>query len=416
MKKLLAYAFAAAMMVPAVFANEADLQEQVRQLQKQLAELQQRVDVQENSNRLINEWVEEPTVVVLENEDLSFLEGFAQLQNINDRVSLSGNVDIVAFFAETDDSSYDTDSSDILVDQVRLALDIDITDNVKALVALQYEDYQVSSPDEAESVGTQGGDLQVDEAYIEIGGEEGIYSRWGKQYFNFGDVAEFGNFINDTLARQLSELRDTGVTLGYRTEGLDLSVWALNASQTDADDAADMDDEIDTYGASLAFSKSEEDSGVTLGVSYTSNLYASDNSVGGIGAIGAAGTFEDEIAAIAAYGSITSGPLWLHVQWVSALDETDEGATENEPEALSVEAAFTFAAGDQDWTLAAKWEDADEVSTTDEDVEAEIWGLSLSTEIYENTRLTLNYENQEWEDSSDETDVDWFALELSVSF
>jgi cell division protein FtsB len=64
MKKLLTFAFAAFMAAP-LFAGEAELQEQVKKLQAQLQELQNRVEANESStSRLMNEWVVSPQPAV----------------------------------------------------------------------------------------------------------------------------------------------------------------------------------------------------------------------------------------------------------------------------------------------------------------------------------------------------------------
>jgi hypothetical protein len=66
--------------------------------------------------------------------------------------------------------------------------------------------------------------------------------------------------------------------------------------------------------------------------------------------------------------------------------------------------------GEGDWTLAAKIEETDDGGAND--LEENI-GIGLSSEIYENALLTINWESGEQVDGDE---VDTIAVELSVSF
>ena len=66
--------------------------------------------------------------------------------------------------------------------------------------------------------------------------------------------------------------------------------------------------------------------------------------------------------------------------------------------------------GEGDWTISAKLEEADDGGAND--VEDNV-GIGLSSEIYENANLTINWESSE---DFDGNETDTVAVELSVSF
>lgn len=326
----------------------------------------------------------------MEDEALSYLESFAQLKELSDRVEISGNVDMV--FAQTDTDGSE-ESTEIYTDQVYIGFSIDVTDNVQGYVGLQFEDYDADSfatPGAADDTETNG-DLQVYEAIITIGVNDSMHLDVGKQHFGFINDSEYGNFINDSLTRQLGEIRDTGITLGHAGDGFDASVFAFNGSGDDV--SGDRENEVDTFGGHISLSMEEEDMSWSIGAGYISNLQDGD--------------YDDEIAAFNLHGSFATGSLSVIAEYVSASDEDDN---DDEPNAFSLEAAYVMPMGDRDWTLSVKYEESDETTAVAE----EVLGLGVSTTLHENTQLSINWENQEDADSDDETDL--IAAELSISF
>ena len=91
-------------------------------------------------------------------------------------------------------------------------------------------------------------------------------------------------------------------------------------------------------------------------------------------------------------------------------DGLDADGNTSEESATSIEASMDLPIGDGDWTLAIKLEEADDGD--DDDLEDNI-GIGLSSEIYENALLSINWESGEQFDGDD---VDTLAVELRVSF
>jgi len=392
MTRLITLICAISMAVPALYAND-----DVQALKNYIQTLEQRLDSLEAQTGVIQE-----RQITMEDETLSYLESFAQLKELSDRVELSGNVDMV--FAITDTQTNlqtasgptDEQTTEIYTDQVYIGFSIDVTDKVQGYIGLQFEDYDdnsLATPGVGGRDTETNGDLQVYEAIITVAVNDNMHLDVGKQHFGFINDSEYGNFINDTLTRTLGETRDTGITLGYAGDGFDASVFAFNGSGNDVSVATDIENEVDTFGGHISLSMEEEDMSWSIGAGYISNL-------GDV-------NYSDEVAAYNLHGSFATGSLSVIAEYVSASDENAGGF---EPNALSLEAAYVMPMGDRDWTLSAKYEESDE----DSNLAEEVVGLGVSTQLHENTQLSINWENQEFADR--DNDADLIAAELSISF
>ncbi len=412
MKKFVSAIFAIAIGVGCTYAADsenAQLQDEIRLLKERLNQLEQRLQSQEASTDRLSSAVVVPNDGLnadISDDRLARLNTFAVLREMNDRVNISGNVDVLGYSSDFDTrTSGKEDTSDIIIDQVRLQLDIDVSEYVDATIALQYEDYQPGggfAPFGGGSSDTDAdGDVEIDEAYITIGDEEGVYLIAGRQYFDFGNVDEYGHFINDSLTRQLYETRDTGITGGWKGEGLDFNLFAFNG-QEEASRSNGSDNKIDAWGASISYSVEQEDLNVEFGASYINNLLQAQNTaaVAGLDLVGTNGVYNDSDSpdAYGVYATLSSGVFWIGAEYVSALDDLGTnvapGFTINtvQPAAFTLEAALTCPISDHEYTLAGKFEQNHDLDDAFNNVE-EIWGLGVSTELYENTKLSLNYEN-----------------------
>jgi len=379
MNRVLALIFAVALAIPTL--NAAD-EVNAEELQNYIQALEQRLEQLEAQTGVIQE-----RQVQIEEETMTYLESLGALKELSDRVELSGNVDVN--YSSTDSDTAD-DENDVFVDQVYLGLAIDVSDNVSAYVSLQSEDV-------AGGASTDDG-LEVYEASVTVGLSDNMSLTAGQQHFNFINDAEYGNFIADSLVRQMAECRDTGLALSLSNDAISGGVFAFNGDNDEADD----DDEVNTYGIHASIGGDQEDLSWTLGASYISNVSDADN--------GGAGVNDGDLGDVSAYslnGSVTAGSISVTAEMVQA-DELDDGTTE--PSATSIEASMALPMGEGDWTLAAKFEETEDGSGTDTE---ENVGIGLSSEIYENALLTINWESAE---DYDGDEVDTLAVELRVSF
>jgi hypothetical protein len=299
-------------------------------------------------------------------------------------VELSGNVDVI--YSSSDSDTAD-DSNDVFVDQVYLGLAVDVSDNVSAYVSLQTED--TANNDNGDD------DLGVYEASVTVGLSDNLSLTAGQQHFNFINDAEYGSFINDTLVRQMAECRETGVALSLSNDAISGGVFALNGDNNDGDE-----DEIDTYGVHASIGGDQEDLSWTLGAGYISNVLDANN------VSNTAGVTTGDVSAYSLNASVTAGSLTVLAEMV----EADDLADGSEPSATSIEASMALPMGEGDWTIAAKFEETEDGTGTDTEDNV---GIGLSSEIYENANLSINWESAE-DYNGDETDT--VQVELSVSF
>ena len=378
MNRVLALIFAVALAIPTLnAADEVD----VDALQNYIQALEQRLEQLEAQTGVIQE-----RQVQIEEETMTYLESLGALKELSDRVELSGNVDVI--YSSTDDDA-NGDSNDVFVDQVYLGLAIDVSDNVSAYVSLQDEDVAGDGG---------GGNIGVYEASVTVGLSDNMSLTAGQQHFNFINDAEYGNFIADTLVRQMAECRDTGLALSLSNDAISGGVFALNGNMDEAGD----DDEVNTYGVHASIGGDQEDLSWTLGAGYISNVADANN-----GGNPAQDGTNGDLSAYSLNGSVTVGSISVLAELVQADDNAADTAEES---ATSIEASMALPMGEGDWTIAAKFEEAEDGGAND--VEENV-GIGLSSEIYENANLTINWESSE-DFSGNETDT--VAVELSVSF
>ena len=379
MNRVLALIFAVALAIPTLnAADEVD----VDALQNYIQALEQRLEQLEAQTGVIQE-----RQVQIEEETMTYLESLGALKELSDRVELSGNVDVI--YSSTDDDA-NGDSNDVFVDQVYLGLAIDVSDNVSAYVSLQNEN-TAGDFNDLDTIG-------VYEASVTVGLSDNMSLTAGKQHFNFINDAEYGNFIADTLVRQMAECRDTGLALSLSNDAISGGVFALNGNMDEAGD----DDEVNTYGVHASIGGDQEDLSWTLGAGYISNVADANN-----GGNPAQDGTNGDLSAYSLNGSVTVGSISVLAELVQADDNAADTAEES---ATSIEASMALPMGEGDWTIAAKIEEADDGDN--DDLEDNI-GIGLSSEIYENANLTINWESSE-DFSGNETDT--VAVELSVSF
>ena len=421
MKKLITTLLVAMLGMPGVMAGETDdLQNEIKVLKQQLQMLEQRLSSQETRTDRIAASTEavEARAMQMEEDSLSMIEGWAQLKAVNDRVHIGGNIDVVGYlFDHSIEGISLDDENDFYVDQLQLNIGLDIHDYVQGHVTLLYEagpnvpfgdNHSSLSQSSIGSNDASSGSLSVHEAYISIANPDGgLYLNVGRMYMPFGNYAT--NFILDTLPQQLGETRDTGVQVGYSAGALDVSYFAFNGPNEQA--GSGNEDVIDTWGLAANYAVEQEDMTLNLGAGYINNILQSVESR----VNEALHTYDHEVDAINAYATLQTGPFWASYEIVQAIRNDDNSSGSDQPSAQAAEVGLTVPLGEREYLLMAKYEDNDEqedVATIDYK-----WGIGVATDVYTNTRLTLNYENQRHELSGDQdATVDWLAAELSISF
>ena len=321
------------------------------------------------------------------------------LGKINERVTLSGVVEVEAASAEDFEGS---DESDITLATVELGLDAEITEMVNAHLLLLWEE------DDTESV-------VVDEGTVTFGNLEKfpLYLTAGKMYVPFG--AFESNMISDPLTLELGETRESAAQIGFEASGFYGSFYAFNSDINETGD----DDKIKSFGANVGYGLENDSMFLDLGVGWINNLASSDSLTD---YLGSGAEIQDYPAGFTAHLTFGYGPFMLIGEYLGALDafqEDEIGFNDNgaEPNAWNIEAALTWEIMGKETTFAVGYQETEESSELGLPEERMV--ASVGVGIFDNTSLALEYLSDEDYSSNDGgtgNDADAATLQLAVEF
>lgn len=304
-----------------------------------------------------------------------------------DRINISGLIEVEANYQSIDDA----DNSDVDLATVELAVDARIVEYVDGHVLFKYEE----------------DDVFVDEGFITLTGTDAFpaYLIAGRQYVPFGNFDS--HFITDPNTLLLGETNEGAVVVGYRIAGelVDVAVGAFNGKIGDDDD----DDMIDSYVAGVTTQPLE---GLTLGISYISNLASSDS-------------FSDEIVSDPIENLVDGWSAFVAFElldrfkvigeYMAALDDFEAGEvydaadTENrEPSAWNVEFGAMVV---ESLELAVRYGGSDDGGQFLPETQ---YGVVVNWGCFDNTNLALEYLRDDYEDNDDK--VDTITAQLAVAF
>jgi hypothetical protein len=308
------------------------------------------------------------------------------------RVHLSGLVEVELSAENTEDADgADETTSDITLAKAGLNLDADITDSIFGHVAFLYED----------------DDVTVDEAIIGVSGNEKFpfYFNAGKMYVPFGWYES--HFISDPSTLTLGETNEGALVLGYANDMFDVSLGVFNG----AVDEAGEDDTIDSFVASAAYTMPETGGfGLTAGISYTSNLAASDSLQEEIDT----GEVEDLVGGFGAFVNISfQERFFLYAEYVSAVEDFNVGelafddTMALQPATWNFELAYAL---NPQIELAGRYGGSSEYGSV---VPEDQFGVALLYSPFSNVSVVGEYLHSEFEDTSEsDSGTVQFAIEF----
>ena len=321
------------------------------------------------------------------------------LGKINERVTLSGVVEVEAASAEDFDGA---ESSDITLATVELGLDAEITQMVNAHLLLLWEE------DDTEP-------MDLDEGTITLGNLEKfpLYLTAGKMYVPFG--AFESNMISDPLTLELGETRESAAQVGFEASGFYGSFYAFNSDINETGD----DDEIKSFGANVGYGLENDSMFLDLGVGWINNLASSDSLTD---YLGSGAEIQDYPAGLTAHLTLGYGPFMLIGEYLGALDafqasELVFNGTGAEPNAWNIEAAYTREIKGKETTFAVGYQKTDEALALELPEERMI--ASVGVEIMDNTSLAVEYlsdEDYSVNDGGTGNDANGATLQLAVEF
>ncbi|MFC1845133.1 LbtU family siderophore porin [Thermodesulfobacteriota bacterium] len=321
------------------------------------------------------------------------------LQKINERVSLSGTVELEAASSEDYDGN---DTSDIALATVELGVDVELNEWVNAHLLLLWEE------DDTEP-------MDLDEGSVTLGNLEKfpLYLTAGKMYVPFG--AFESNMISDPLTLELGENRESAAQIGFEAAGFYGSFYAFNSDINETGD----DDAIKSFGADAGYGLENDTMSLDLGVGWINNLASSESLTDHIGA-GAA--IQDYPAGLTAHLTLGYGPFMLIGEYLGALDafqagELDFNGTGAEPSAWNLEAALTWEIKGRETTFAVGYQKTDEALALGLPEERLI--ASIGVGIMDYTSLAVEYlsdEDYSGDDGGTGNDAKAATMKLAVEF
>ena len=321
------------------------------------------------------------------------------LGKINERVTLSGVVEVEATSAEDFDGA---DTSDITLSTVELGLDAEITEWVNAHLLLLWEE------DDTEP-------MDLDEGTITLGNLEKfpLYLTAGKMYVPFGSFES--NMISDPLTLELGETRESAVLVGFEASGFYGSFYAFNSDINEIGD----DDEIKSFGVDVGYGLENDSMSLDLGVGWINNLASSDSLTD---YLGSGAEIQDYPAGLTAHLTLGYGPFMLIGEYLGALDafqasELVFNGTGAEPNAWNIEAALTWEIKGKETTFAVGYQKTDE--SLDLGLPEERMIASVGVGIMDNTSLAVEYlsdEDYSVNDGGTGNDANGATLQLAVEF
>ncbi|MDX1775864.1 MAG: LbtU family siderophore porin [Desulfobulbales bacterium] len=309
-----------------------------------------------------------------------------ETSQLSERIHFGGFVEVEfsAAHSENMDGSDDTPSS-VTLAAAQLDVDIDITDNVLGHVAFLYEDEE---------------DFTVDEGFIAIsnGEKPSMLFKAGKMYVPFGRYES--HFVTDPATLILGETNDGALTAAFANDLFEVSAGVFNG----AVDETGEDDRLDSFVGSIVYAMpANKKISVAAGVSYTSNLAASDTLQDDTSGNGV--NSEEIHDLVGGFGAFLSASFaerfFMDVEYISALEDFTAGdlafanSRDLKPSAWNVELAYAL---NSQVEFAARYGGSNDFGNVAPEGQ---YGIALLYSPFENTSITSEYIYAEFEDSSE---------------
>jgi len=289
-------------------------------------------------------------------------------------------------------SPYEGDNeSDFTLATVELGISSQVNDWVEAGISFLYEEDDT--------------DLEVDTGYITIANADvtPLFLTAGQIYVPFG--AYETNLVSDPLTLEIGETRESALQIGFAHGDFSGSAYAFNG-----DNKVKGKNQIDSWGANLAYAHEEADRAWAFGVGYINDLGDSDtlqdsindNRVAALDeAIGTGiDTSHYSVDPTERTGGWTInaganfGPFNLIGEYLSATEEYDpislrfkDGGAK--PSAWNIEAGYSFSIMGRESTAAIAYQGTDEALALE--LPKERWLIGWSVEVFDNTALSLEW-------------------------
>lgn len=307
--------------------------------------------------------------------------------SLNDRVSITGLVEIEAFVEDVDGET----NSDVTLATVQVGISAEINEMLSADIVLLWEE------DDTEPV-------DLDEGYI-----TGSFGEWtiraGKLYVPFGSFES--HFVSDPMTLEVGETRETALSISYAYDPLEVSIAAYNG---DVAIRGGNDNSINNVVAAVQVSPSDN---LTFGVSWTRNIADSD---------GLEEEFlspieiDEAVPGFGGFASFSIDKFTLEMEYVGVLDDFEDAELDSDgdgngdkPITFNAEIAYAIR---ENMEAAVRYEMSDEFLNFPESR----YGACLSWGAFKYTTLSFELLHAVFDDDIVEDDATTFTTQLAVEF
>ena len=325
------------------------------------------------------------------------------LDDLMDRVTISGVVEVEASYERLDKKSGDAEeSSDITLATAQIEFDAQVHKYVNAHLIFLWEE------DDTEPV-------DIDEGTITLGAtpEFPWFLLAGKFYPPFSKFDTF--FVSDPLTLEIGEIRESAAAVGYSGEWMFASLGGFNG-----DVSTEKNDHINNFFANVEFFNPEGTWGefsLNAGIGFLYNMADTDT----LQEETAVDTLEDVIHGVAVHATATYGGFGLVAEYVTALSDFEAGELsfavlndepgEARPSAWNVELGYSFL---EKFQVAAKYEGTKDLYGLYPEFNV---GAVFGWELYSGVTLSLEYLHGEFDDNDDGLDSrDVITSQLALEF
>jgi len=304
-------------------------------------------------------------------------------------ISIDGLLEVEAGYHKDEEGH---SSSDITLGKAYLGFSAHVSDWSQARLSFLYEP------------GTT--DLQVDEAYIQLG--QSAYFIMGQRYLPFGRFES--NLVSDPLTYDMSHTLLPLAQLGFANQGMLGSIYVYGNNTTNEEN-----DTLNRYGLQLGMVKDVFE----LGISYLSDFGQTEGPAKAIGHL----VDNHQVGGFSAYALTHLGPLNFIGEYLGAVERfqpnslafANQGA---KPVAWNLETGYQFKIAGKETTLALAYQASQESLAIELPKRRYLGAISVEL-VDEHTALKLEYlydQDYRVEEGGTGGDSETITLQLAIEF
>ena len=257
--------------------------------------------------------------------------------------------------------------------------------------------------------------INLDEATVTLGNteEHPFYAMTGRWAVPFGG---FDTAMNtDPLSKSLGEAKEDALLLGFTKDGFTLEGYGYNGDTQEAGE----DDNIDQFGLAVSFGGEMDNTEISFGLGYISNIADSDNLTDNVTG---ATALNDYVNGWEVHGAVAHGAFAIYGGYMAVAEAFGPGELAfngqgAKPVAWNAETAYTTEISGRGVTMAVTVQGTEEALALS--LPETRYGSAVTVEVLSNAAVTAEYlHNEDYGtgDGGTGNDSSTATLKLAVEF